>query len=237
MLIKTKAIVLSSIKYGDQDLIVNCYTEEGLKAYMLKRILTSKNKNLSKAHFQPLNLLEITARHKNNYKLHSISEARIDFVYQSIHSNILKQSVVIFLAEVLISVLQEESKDLELFEFLLASFQWLDVHQRFGNFHLVFLLKLTQYLGFYPEVKNSDQPYFDLEEGMFTTKKSQYCIEDSNLMLFKTLIGTKFDGMEQLKLNVYSRQIILDILMDYYRLHIPGFKKPKSLEILKEIFK
>ncbi len=54
MLSTTKAIVLSAIKYGDSDLIVKCYTQLGLKSYMLKGILKSKKGKLKVAYFQPL---------------------------------------------------------------------------------------------------------------------------------------------------------------------------------------
>ncbi|MFD1315025.1 DNA repair protein RecO [Namhaeicola litoreus] len=237
MISKTKAIVISSVKYGDSDLIVKCFTPNGLRSYLLRRIYSSKNKQISIAYFQALNLLEISGSDKKNGQLNTIKEVNIDVVYHSIHGNIYKQSTAIFMAEVLSSVIWEESDSQSLFDFLHTAFQWFDEHQNTANFHLVFLLKLTQYLGFYPEVKNSDLKYFNLQDGIFTNVyEKESCIEGNILNVFKALIGINFDSLEELKLSSGSRQIILEVLMKYFQIHLTGFRKPKSLEIFKELF-
>jgi DNA repair protein RecO (recombination protein O) len=234
---KTKAIVISTVKYGDSDLIVKCFTPNGLRSYLLRRIYSSKNKQISIAHFQVLNLLEISGSDKKNGQLNTVKEVNVDVVYNSIPVDIYKQSMAIFISEVLSSVIWEESDSQELFKFLHAAFQWLDEQQKTANFHLIFLLKLTQYLGFYPEVKNSDHKYFNLRDGIFTNVYQQEsCIDGNILNVFKTLIGINFDSLEQLKLSASSRQIILEVLMNYYQIHLTGFRKPKSLEIFKELF-
>jgi Recombinational DNA repair protein (RecF pathway) len=46
--IETKAIVLSSLKYGDTSLIVRCYTEQlGLKSFIAKGVFSKKKRNTS----------------------------------------------------------------------------------------------------------------------------------------------------------------------------------------------
>jgi len=238
MLEKTKAIVLTSIKYGDTDLIAKCYTEVGVKTYMLKSIFKSKNKKLKMAYFQPLTLLDITANHNNKGNLNSIREARVSFIYTSIPNNIIKQTIVIFLSEVLSSAIREEDSNQALFNYIVTTLKWLDTHDHTTNFHLLFLLNLTKYLGFYPKINNKERSYFNLQEGQFTNSKPNYnYLFGENLNNFKTLIGTNFDVLEKLKFNAKSRQMILDFLVSYYELHLPGFKRPKSLSILKEIYK
>jgi len=242
MLVKTKAIVLTSLKYGESDLIVKCFTEEGVKSYLLKRILKSKSKKVniavSIAYFQPLTLLNLTANHNNKGNLNSIQEARISYLYQTISTNIFKQSIVLFLAETLSNSLYEEEKNPRLFQFIETALIWLDTHENTANFHLLFLLNLTKYLGFYPETKEKNSQYFNLAEGYFTNVKSlNHYIYGEKLFLFKSLIGINFDVIERLHLNSKTRKIILNILLDYYELHLPGFKKPKSLNVLKEVFK
>ncbi len=238
MLEKTKAIVLTSIKYADADLIVKCYTEMGIKTYMLKRIFKSKSNKLKVAYFQPLTLLEITANHNNKGNLNSIREARISFFYTSIPNNIIKQTIVIFLSEVLSSAIREEDENLSLFNYLNTTLQWLDTHHHTVNFHLLFLLNLTKHLGFYPKIIKNESRYFSLEEGVFTDLKPMYnYIFGENLNTLKTLIGTNFDVLEKLKFNAKSRQMILEFLISYYELHLPGFKRPKSLSVLKDIYK
>ena len=69
MVVTTKAIVLSAIKYGDSDLIVKCYTEKGIKSYLLKRILKAKRGKLKVSYFQPLTQLELVASHNEKGRL------------------------------------------------------------------------------------------------------------------------------------------------------------------------
>ncbi|MCO4823097.1 MAG: recombination protein O N-terminal domain-containing protein, partial [Flavobacteriaceae bacterium] len=97
MLVSTKAIVLSKIRYKDNDLIVKCYTQHfGVKSYLLKNILKSKKGKLKMAYFQPLTLLDIEATHNTNRTLHYIKEVKLYNHYISIHTNILKSSISLF---------------------------------------------------------------------------------------------------------------------------------------------
>lgn len=238
MLVNTKAIVLSAIKYGESDLIIKCYTEDGVRSYMIKRILKSRNSKLNIAYFQPLNQLQLTAKHNNKGTLNSILEVHVAYVYTSIPKDLKKQAIVMFLAETLNSAIKEETKNEDLLNFLVTALQWLDTHDRTANFHLIFLLKLTRHLGFYPETLNIHKPCFSLEEGIFTDLPAKNeSLTGENLTLFKSLIGTNFDVKEELNINSNSRHVMLDMILSYYSLHLPGFKKPRSLAILKELFR
>jgi len=237
MLEKTKAIVLTSVKYGEADLIVKCLTQLGIRSYMLRGILRSRSRTVKTAYFQPLSLLELTASHNNKGNLNSIREVRSAYMYQDLGTNVFKQSIALFLAEILAGSLREEEENQELFAYLETSLIWLDSHRETANFHLLFLLRLTRYLGFYPDDRNPGLAYFDLKEGSFTSSRpvGNY-LDGEKLVLFKSLIGIKFDDMPSLKWNSDKRQQVLEALLDYYQWHVPGFKKPKSLKVLKEVF-
>lgn len=237
MLQKTKAIVINSIKYADTSLIVKCYTEYyGIKTYLLKGILKSKRGNLKKAHFQALTQLEIIAYHNDKGNLNSLKEVQILNFYQSMHTDVVKQSLVIFLSEVLNSVLREEESNKELYQFLETSLIWLDTNDKVANFHLLFLLNLTKYLGFYPE-NNQQNEYFDLLEGKFIKNPiSAYYIKTPQIKHFKTLLGTNFDTLPTMLLTALQRQELLELLIQYISLHLQTFKKPKSLEVLQKLF-
>jgi len=234
---KTKAIVLSSIKYGESDLIVKCYTEFGVRSYLLKRILKTKKGKLKASYFQPLTQLQLIAAHNEKGNLNYIKEANTSTPYRTIHTNIIKQTIVLFLSEVLSKSLYEEEVNKELFEYLETSLIWLDTHDGVSNFHLLFLLKLSKHLGFYPDKENCDLNYFDLQEGVFLNykPKNQYITNDE-LSHFRILLGTNFDRLDSLKFNGKVRQETLDILIRYFELHLPMFQKPKSLTILKTVF-
>ena len=101
-LITTKAIVLSTLKYSDSSLIVKCYTQdEGLKSYLIRGVLKAKKGGIKIAYFQPLTQLNINANHSNKGTLNSIKEVQVSYSYKTIYKDIIKQSVVLFLSEVL----------------------------------------------------------------------------------------------------------------------------------------
>ena len=111
-IITTKAIVFNTIKYGDTSLIVKCFTfEDGVKSYMIKGVLKSKKGKLKTAYFQPLTQLQIVANHTNKQGLNSIREASIIHPYNTLHTSIIKQTIVLFLSEILSSIIQEEEKN------------------------------------------------------------------------------------------------------------------------------
>jgi len=238
MIVCTPAIVIHSIRYGEGDLIVSLLTKSnGLKSYLLKGILKSKRSKIRSSLFQPLTLLEIEANHKDKGSLERIKEAKILTPYQSLHIDFVKSSLVFFLAEILKNVIYEEEPNEELFEYLKTTFLWLDAHDTIGNFHISFLIKLTQYLGFYPDISNITLPVFNMQDGCFQESSSNiYCIEGGNVLLFKKFLGTTFDDSMKIKLSRMSRNDILNVLLVYFELHLHGFKKPKSLTILNEIF-
>jgi len=236
MIVKIKAIVLKTIKFGDTSLIVKCYTELGLKSYLIKGILSKRKSKIKVAYFQPFNILELVANHNNRGNLNTLREVKVGYAYNDIPNNIVKQSIVIFLAEVLNSALQEEESNKALFNFLNTSLQFLDTKKQIANFHLIFLLKLTGFLGFYPQTKNINYPYFNLQEGLFETKYLPTSIKDQEIFLFKLLLGINFDGINTLKLSKSNKELLLDVLIKYFELHLSGFKKLNSLPILKTVF-
>ena len=239
MQLTTKAIVLSSLKYGDTSLIVRAYTlSDGLKSYLLKGVLASKKGKVKAAYFQPLMQLELVANHKNKGTLETIKEVRVDYHYQTLHNDISKNAMTLFLAEMLSNSLLEEENNESLFSYIQTAMQWLDTHTEIANFHLYFLLGLTKYLGFYPDTNCSHLLYFDLQEGCFTESPSlNPNIFGKNLIYQKTFLGINFDIIHTVKMKKSNRQELLHSLILYFELHLQGFRKPKSLIILNEVFR
>lgn len=238
MQVTTEAIVMNAIKYGESSLIVKCFTKDfGVKSYMLRGVLKSKKGKLKPAYFQPLNQLELTASHNNKGNLNSLKDTRITYPYETLYQNYTKQSIAYFLAEVLNNALQENEENKALFLFIETSLKWLDLHQNSGNFHLVFLIQLTKYLGFYPETSGLEKKYFGLKEGKFLSQEPRTdFVTGKELILLKGLLGINFDSLERVLLNVVDRQKLLEVLMKYFELHLSGFRRPRSIQVLKELF-
>lgn len=239
MYVTTKAIVISLVKYNEADLIVKCFTEGfGVKSYLLRGVLKSKKGLLKPALFQPFSILEITVVHRPKAELHSIKEAKITQPLIQIQTQIDKLSIVLFLSEVVKQCVKEEEENRALYEFLEYAIIWLENQTVVADFHLLFLVKLTHYLGFYPDVSTRHKPFFNSAEGVFEDRETNiYSVavdEDSPIKKFLT---ADFDSLKTSKITKAQRQSSLELLILYYQLHIQGFKVPKSLSVLKELFK
>ncbi|HMK06018.1 MAG TPA: DNA repair protein RecO [Flavobacterium sp.] len=236
MQVKTKAIVISALKYQEKSLIVKCFTlSDGLKSYFVRDAFSSRKANQKIAYFQPLTILEIEAVHKNKGTLEHFKEIKIATPFQTIHSDVIKSTIVMFVSEILHHSIREEEKNEPLFTFLETAMNWLDHHDEVTNFHLILLLETTKYLGFYPDISEMDGAFFEMTVGVFSPFHAISSLTEHQTQLFKKLIGLKFDN-DQKSFHVTERQILLQILIDYYSFHLDGFKKPKSLEVLKEVF-
>jgi DNA repair protein RecO (recombination protein O) len=238
-IITTNAIVLSSLKFGDTSLIVKCFTQlDGVKSYMVRGVLKAKKGGLKVAYFQPLTQVKLVANHNTKNTLNTIKEIQVLQPYQTIYQDIVKQSITFFLSEVVSNVIQEEEANDSLYVFLETSFNWLDSHEKIANFHLVFLLKLTNFLGFYPDISDIEKNGFHLLEGFFTDETvDKNVISGNDFHQFKKLLNTNFENIEQLLYSKSERQQVLQVLISYYKLHIDSFRNPKSLDVLEVVFR
>lgn len=236
MLVKTKAIVISSLRYQEKSLIVKCFTEsDGLKSYFIRDAFSTKKNSQKIAFFQPLNILEIEASHKNKGQLEYFKEVKLAHPYYTITTDIFKTTIAIFLSEILHHSIKEEEKNQSLYSFLETALLWLDSHDEIANFHLILMLEVSKFLGFYPDSSLNSHAFFEMTEGVFTPYHSISCLTEQETQLLKRLMPLKFDNSAK-SFHVSERQTLLKILLDYYAFHLDGFKRPKSLEVLKEVF-
>ena len=106
-----------------------------------------------------------------------------------------------------------------------------------SSFHLAFLIKLSKFLGFFPETENNHYKFFDLQHGCYTnTEDSKYLISHEELECFNMILGINFDDLNSLTINSVQRKNLLDNIILYYKLHIENFVSLKSLEVLRKLF-
>lgn len=237
MRVDTPALVLATVRYGESDVIVKMLTESsGLRSYMIRGLQKSKKGAFRPAMFQPLTQLQIQAMHRDKGQLERLTEAKVAVHYNSLHSDIVKSSMALFLAEVFKMTLQEQEPNPELYTFLSDALLALDAADAPMNFHLKIVLELQQFLGCYPDFKNADLPYFNLEEGVFQISTAGVLRQGSVVQDLCTLANTPFGKLAQWKTTNQQRRALLDLLMDYMQMHATGFKSPKSIEIYRQVF-
>ncbi len=240
MLHKTRGIVLRTTDFSDTSIIAKIYTEQfGIQSYLIKG--AKRKKATIKANlFQPLSLLELIVYKKEKKQLQTLKEAKPEIHFTSIPNDLAKTSILFFLDEMLIKCLHEEENNPELFSFLHETIQTLDsAEKNFNNLHLIFLVRFSRFLGFYPQGKFSEtNSLFDLREGRFISKESlhhDYLTKENSLLLSK-LILSNYYSMENLELNGKERKNLLDILLRYYELHLSQMGKISSYKVLEQIF-
>lgn len=227
---KTQGIVIHSIKYKESSLIVKVYTEMfGLQSYIVNGVRKSKSKQ-KMALYQPLTLLDMVVYYqKDVQKLFRISELRCWQAYKTIPADVKKITVAFFLTEILHKCLKEETAQEDLFFFLRDSLIIFDeMQENYENFHLYFLMKLSKYLGFTPE--NPQEIILQISRYKllpFETEEEQEIVKTFLHFLEK-------DYKEAIKISGSFRSLLIDLLMDFYRLHIENFDNLKSLEVLRE---
>ena len=238
MIISTKAIVLRKINYSDSSLIVDVFTElEGRKSFFIKGILGKKKTKLKNSYFQPLSQISIKYNKREKKKINFLIECTVHSYCQNSYLDYRKSSIILFLNEILNMCVIEEACNKEMFSFLENSLKWLDVNDEVSNFHMIFILKLLKQLGINPHLKSSNSKFLSFENGSFEVEKpSGLYAKGKSVKTIISLLGMKFDNCFLLKLSQEQKHEILKILLEYIEYHVQGFKQPKSLHILHQVF-
>lgn len=243
MIHKTKGIVLRSVKYGETSLVLTVFTELfGLQSYIVNGVRTISKKGSSKAvFFQPSAILDLVVYHNEYKNLQRIKEYKWAYLYQHIFSDVRKNSVAVFMIELLTKCLKQPEANAELFYFAEDALMHLDKSGDTvaANFPLFFALHLAVFFGFkIHDEYSEDRHYLDLEEGLFTSmqpKHSNY-LDDKAAEITSYLLKVQQPAeLEELKLNQEFRRFLLSSYESYYRLQIPDFGSLKTLPVLREM--
>ncbi|HMJ48675.1 MAG TPA: DNA repair protein RecO [Ferruginibacter sp.] len=241
---KTNGIVLRSIKYGETSLVVTIFTELfGVQTYMVNGART--NKKTAKAFlYQPAAILELDVYHNDLKKMHRIREANWGFLYSTILSDVIKNSIALYMVELLYKILKQPEHNTDMYHFSEDALKHLDhaSNNIAANFPLYFSLHLAHFLGF--KISNpyrrpdAGKIYIDLVEGIFTDQQPahQHFIEGENALITSELLKVMQPGeLDEVKLNHLKRRELLLNYQDYYALHIQDFGEMKTLKILQEV--
>ena len=239
MLHKTRGIVFKTTDYSESSIVVQIFTEKfGLQSYIINGAKKPKAK-ISRNMLQPLHLVDMVVYHKSNGSVQRIAELKNSPVLQSIPYDVIKSCIAMFLNEVLYKSVKQQTPDGTIFDFLFNSIELLD-HKTAGlaNFHLLFLIQLTRYLGFYPHGGlAAEANYFDMKNGVFSNYKpdSVTYLSPPHTKNFYTLLKSGFGMLDEVKLNNDERRYLINKLLEYYAMHIEGFGNIRSHEVLEEV--
>jgi len=240
MLTKTEAIVLHSIKYGETRVIVDMFTRtSGRMSFAVSLPKTSRGK-MKKQLFQPLTLLNIECDVRVQKGLQKLRNASITMPLPSLQTHPSKLSITLFLAEFLYHALKGEQRNELLFDYVVSSLQWLDgCNTSVANFHLVFLMRMARFLGFYPNLDDYHPGcYFDLRASTFSLEPPVHrdVLLPAEAEKVQLMMRMDYQTMHLFQLSRHDRGRLLEIALAYYRIHLPAFPELRSLGVLQEMW-
>lgn len=237
---KTRALVLHFIKYRESQFIVDFLTESHGRLSFVVQLSKSSRGKVKRQYIQPLMILNIEFEYRPKLELQHLIDIAVAYPYSSIPISPTKISLVLFLAEFLSYATRYEQSNQALFDFVMESLVWLDRSlEGVSNFHVLFLLKVSVFLGIAPDLQRvSSDSCFDMLEGCFVQSIPAHShflsVEDSRLLT--QLARLEYKTMNLCTMTRQQRNHCVEVALEYYALHIPGFPKIKSLPILKELF-
>ena len=239
MLLKTRGIIFRTVKYSETSIIADIFTEEkGLQSFIISGVRNPKSK-VGSGVFQVMSLVELVAYYRDNGKLNRIKEVRPWEVFQSIPFQIEKMAVGMFMAEICQKSIKTAEKNQELFDFLCDSFLLLDrTEKSIANFHLAFMLRLTQYLGFLPGGEFSEEtPYFDLKEGVFEEVVPLHpnFLNKEESEDFGDLSEMNMLRAHELKFTRDRRRTLLKNLINFFKYHIDDFGEVQTHKVFETV--
>lgn len=234
-----EGIVLRTTPYGESRIILNLLTPDLGTIGLIAGISKTGKAGLKKAHFQSLQILEVKHAERNKGELKRLQDARMVYSYQNLFFDPIRSCLSLFLAEFLSKVLREEEAHPDLYAFVRKALISLDMAEgSFANFHISFLMELSNYLGCRPDLEDQNLSYFDLMAGACQAKVPDHphFIDAQELSAWREIQEKGFDNWEAINLKGSERRrAILNSLIDYYRLQLHDFGNLKSLSVLREV--
>ena len=235
MLITTRAIVLRTVRHGDKSVVLKLYTEHhGVRGYAVRM---GGKSGIPAALLEPMQRLVVVAHERGDRELHHLKEVRPDKPYLSIGGDPIKGGVVLFVQEVLLRTLREESADPALFEFIHDALGVLDDETDLGHYPIGFLCGLCRQHGFAPELPEGTVTWFDMMDGQFMDNEPAHphAFSGELVPLFAQLLETPLENASGVRASTSHRRALLEKLLHYFRLHVDGFGELRSPTVLQAV--
>lgn len=243
MVHKTKGIVIKVVKYGETSVIVSIYTELfGIQSYLVNGVRVSSKKGTGKANlFQPAAILDMVVYHNELKNIQRLKEFKWGYLYQHLFFDVIKNSVGLFMVELLQKTLKQPEPNIELFDFIEDAFVHLDKSDDpvVANYPLFFALQLSGFYGFrFSDTYSSKNKILDLREGEFVPEQPShpnFLDETYSYITSQLLKVMRPEELSEIRMNKETRRTLLQALQIFYRLHIQDFGTMKTLPVLQEV--
>ena len=241
MLEHSRGIVLHTLRYNDERVIASVFTETRGAVSFLVSVPRSRHSQMRSVLLRPLSILDLVFDYRPQLSLQRLREVSVAVPYTSLPYDPVKASLALFLAEFLHYVLRNEERNPELFRYLGYGLSWLDgAESGLANFHLVFLIRMSRFLGFWPNVEERRRRagvVFDLREGVLTSSLPLHedFLRPDEAAVVPLLLRMDYPTMHRFRMSRQQRSRVLDVIIRYYRLHVPEVPDMKSVDVLRDV--
>jgi len=226
-----QALFLKRIPYGDSSTIVTVFTRRNGKQTFMFQGGKKKGSNI-----YPLQHIELEYYKRPESELGKIS--KLALIDQSttiqLQQEPVRSLVVIFMAEVLLQCLKPNHPDEEIFFYVQQELTTLLASTDVQTIPVLFLIHLSSHLGILPAVEAQNKLIFHLDEGEFSNASRQglHEREGAAVELIQVLLREE-EHSNALARSVYREA--MNIMLDFFTLHIPNFDVSRSIAIIKEV--
>lgn len=208
----TRLLILQTTKVGEKSLVLHTLSSR----WGRRSFIVTAGKGM--AMYLPMNILDAEAIPNGKsdlWRLHGISAVH---PLNSIRSSVSKNSITLFMSEVLYRVIREGGLEEGLFEWCEKSIMTLDaLESDWANYHLRWLLELCGALGFSPSAENL-APFAGEQYGKICS-----------------MLKLSFGEFMLMPMNGVERNEIARILLEYIGYHSECHLEVRSLKVLREL--
>ena len=216
MTVNTELIVLHTTKFGENSIVVHTLSRAyGRRSFLVR----GAGKKSGMSLFLPLTLLEADIVETTKSNLYTARNLVARHPLLCIRNNIYKNTITMFMSEVLFRVLKEGVYEHGIYEWCERTILLLDaVKSDFSNFHIRFLLELAVNLGFSPECVDL-QPFVG-----------------NHYPVVEQFMSQPFAESMLIPLNGTTRNEIAEELLRYVEFHTESAVNINSLKVLHDLF-
>jgi len=215
MIFSQKAIVINTTRTGEGSLVIHTIGS----GFGRCSFITGVSRKTPMALFQPMSIVDMEVIENSKSELWRIRNLRQEYPLSGIRGNLHKNTITMFLSEVLFRTLKEGAFEEGLFDWCVGSILTLDALEGdFANYHLRFLMEFATALGFAPSIENL---------GPFA---------DGHLAELKQLLSASFPEFMLIPMSGRTRNEMAESLLRYIGFHAETSLNIRSLAVLRELY-
>jgi len=236
---KEKGIIVRTFKYGESSLILDILTESsGLKSFIIQSVRKQKSR-ISPSSVQLLASVDIDYYHKEDTELFQLKEIKTNVLWLSLYSDMRKMSMGMYMAELTKKIVNKYENHSDVYELLWQVLYKLENSDQSWSAHLWYTIQLKALSGFSLLKKElDDDHYYDIRSSQtLRTKPLHGYFFDKDMMeILKELEDLEIEHIDAIVIGKNVKNILLENLIEYFKVHVHNFTDVKSLDILKTVF-